>query len=84
MKVGRDYTWWVSYSWTYEWISDRDFEERVILRVKIDICKKILSFLDTLEVKEVGLDLGSPDGDMGVKTVWDGDKIVSIKAQKGG
>jgi hypothetical protein len=92
VKVGRDYTWWVSYSWTYEWfeeesgewISDRDFEERVILRVKIDICKKILSFLDTLEVKEVYLDLGNPDGDMGVKTVWDGDKIVSIKAQKGG
>ena len=40
-------------------------------------------FLPTLEVKEVGLDLGSPDGDMGVKTVWDGDKIVSTKAQKG-
>ena len=34
MKVGRDYAWWVSYSWTYEWleeesgewITDRDFE----------------------------------------------------------
>ena len=34
MKVGRDYAWLVSYSWTYEWleeesgewISDRDFE----------------------------------------------------------
>ena len=34
MKVGRDYVWWVSYSWSYEWleeesgewISDRDFE----------------------------------------------------------
>jgi hypothetical protein len=43
----------------------------------------LLSFLDTLEVKEVDLDLGSPDGDMGVKTVWDGDKIVSTKVQKG-
>lgn len=20
MKVGRDYAWWVSYSWTYEWL----------------------------------------------------------------
>ena len=40
-------------------------------------------FLPTLEVKEVSLDLGSPDGDMGVKTVWDGDKIVSTKVQKG-
>ena len=34
MKVGRDYAWWVSYSWTYEWleeeigiwITDSDFE----------------------------------------------------------
>ena len=40
MKVGRDYAWWVSYSWTYEWfeeesgewISDEDFEsERFIV-----------------------------------------------------
>ena len=28
-------------------------EERVILRAKIDMCKEILSLLDTLEVKEV-------------------------------
>lgn len=49
-----------------------------------EILGKVRDFLDTLEVKEVGLDLGNPDGDMGVKTVWDGDKIVSSKTQKGG
>jgi len=38
---------------------------------------KLRDFLDTLEVKEVGLDIGSPGGDMYVKTVWDGDKMVS-------
>ena len=39
----------------------------------------LLSFLDTLEVKEIGVDIGSPEGDIYVKTIWDGDKI----AQKG-
>ena len=34
-------------------------------------------FINTLEVKEVGLDIGNPGGDMCVKTVWDGDKMVS-------
>lgn len=48
------------------------------------VLNDLLHSLDTLEVKEVGLDLGNPDGDMGVKTVWDGDKIVSSKTQKGG
>jgi hypothetical protein len=43
----------------------------------------ISSFIDTLEVKEFGVDIGSPDGDICVKTIWDGDKIVSNKAQKG-
>ena len=31
--------------------------------------KSILSFLDTLEVKEVGVDFGDPQGDIGVKWV---------------
>lgn len=49
-----------------------------------DVCyKEILSFIDTLEVKEIGVDIGSPDGDIGVKTIWDGDKIISNKVQKG-
>ena len=25
MKVGRDYVWWVSYSWTYEWLEAQRF-----------------------------------------------------------
>jgi len=44
MKVGRDYVWWVSYSWTYEWleesgewISDIDFEEERFYCNKKDI-----------------------------------------------
>ena len=44
---------------------------------------RILLFLDTLEVIEIGVDIGSPDGDIGVKTIWHGDKIVSNKARKG-
>ena len=26
MKVGRDYTWWVDYSYTYEWYVEEDGE----------------------------------------------------------
>lgn len=46
-----------------------------------DIKNKVMTRneLDTLEVKEVNLDLGSSNGDIGVKTVWDGDKIVSTE-----
>lgn len=40
-------------------------------------------FINTLEVKEIGVDIGSPEGDVGVKTIWDGNKIVSNKALKG-
>jgi hypothetical protein len=40
-------------------------------------------FLSTLEVIEIGVDIGSPEGDIGVKTIWHGDKIVSNKEQKG-
>ena len=48
MKVGRDYAWWVSYSWTYEWleeesgewISDRDFESERFYCNKKDIKKE--------------------------------------------
>jgi len=48
MKVGRDYAWWVSYSWTYEWleegsgewISDNDFEAERFYCQKKDIMKE--------------------------------------------
>lgn len=46
MKMGRDYAWWVSYSWTYEWldgegswISDRCFEAGRFYCRKKDIKK---------------------------------------------
>ena len=47
MKVGRDYAWCVSYSWTYEWleeesgewISDSDFESGRLYCNKSDIKK---------------------------------------------
>ena len=49
MKVGRDYVWWVSYSWSYEWleeesgewISDRDFEAERFYCNKKDIKKEV-------------------------------------------
>ena len=48
MKVGRDYVWWVSYSWSYEWleeesgewISDGDFEAERFYCNKKDIKKE--------------------------------------------
>ena len=60
-----------------------DFIQKTAIRLCIDECKVILSLIDTLEVKEIGVDIGSPEGDMCVKTFWDGDKIVSNKTQKG-
>lgn len=47
MKIGRDYTWWVCYSWTYEWlekengewVSDRDFGAERFYYPKKDIKK---------------------------------------------
>jgi hypothetical protein len=48
MRVGRDYAWWVSCSWTYEWleeesgewISDRDSESERFYCNKKDIKKE--------------------------------------------
>ena len=45
---------------------------------KCHVLMSILSFLNTLEVKEIGFDLGSPNGDIGAKTIWDKNKIVSV------
>jgi len=36
------------------------------------------SIIDTLEVKEIGVDLGDPKGDIGVKTVWDSSNSLEI------
>ena len=34
-----------------------------------DVCDYLLGFLDTHEVKEIGVDFGDPEGDIGVKWV---------------
>ena len=54
----------------------KDYPDAKIIEVIYQF-QQFIKFLDTLEVKEVGLDIGSPGGDMCVKTVWDGDKMVS-------
>ena len=51
--------------------------------VEYYITRKIIDIINSLEVKEVDLDLGSSEGDMSVKTIWYKGKIVSQKAQKG-
>lgn len=43
-----------------------------------EIYDDILSFLDALEVKEIGVDLGDPSGDIGAKTVWDSSNLLEI------
>ena len=56
------------------------------IEAEFNLCDDILSFLDTLEVKEIGVDVGSPEGDLGRKTVQviDADGYVKeIKIQKG-
>ena len=45
--------------------------------------EEMKNIIDTIEAKEIGVDVGSTGGDVCVKTTWDGDKIVSNKAQKG-
>ena len=48
---------------------------------------RIKNIIDTLEVIEIGVDVGSPEGDLGKKTVIDADGNISEvtfnKAQKG-
>ena len=65
MKVGRDYAWWVSYSWTYErleeesgeWISDRGFEaERFYCNkkdIKKQVEKKAIVSMDSLKYRNL-------------------------------
>ena len=65
MKVGRDYAWWVSYSWTYEWleeesgewIPDRDFESERFYCNKKDIKKeaekKAIESMDVLKYRNL-------------------------------
>ena len=61
----RDYAWWVSYSWTYEWleeesgewISDGDFEAERFYCSKNDIKKeaeqKVIESMDGLKYRNL-------------------------------
>ena len=42
------------------------------------LCERLLSFLDTLEVKEIGVDLGDPKGDKSAKYIID-TKTLEVK-----
>ena len=66
MKVGRDYAWWVSYSWTYEWleeesgewISEQDFggAERFYCQkkyIKKVAKEKAIELLDDLKIRNL-------------------------------
>lgn len=65
MKVGRDYAWFVSYSWTYEWleeesgewIADRDFNTERFCCQKKDIKKvatqKAIESMDGLKYRNL-------------------------------
>lgn len=65
MKVGRDYAWWVSYSWTYEWfeeescewVSDEDFESGRFYCNKRDIKKvaeqNVIESMDGLKYRNL-------------------------------
>lgn len=48
-------------------------------RNKLFYFEQFLSFINTLEVKEIGVDLGDPKGDVEVKTAWTDLEEVSIK-----
>jgi len=65
MVAGRDYAWWVSYSWTYEWleeesgewISDSDFKAERFYCPKKDIKKeaekKAVESMDGLKYRNI-------------------------------
>jgi len=65
MKVGRDYAWFVSYSWTYEWLEEEsgewmsyeDFETERFYCNKKDIKKeaekKVVESMDGLKYRNL-------------------------------
>ena len=69
MKVGRDYSWWVSYSWTYEWfeeesgewISNEDFEaERFYCKkkeIKSVAKEKAIEAIDGLKYRNLKVNI---------------------------
>ena len=50
-----------------------------MIESKIGVLQHLLAFLNTLEVKEIGVDLGDPKGDVEVKTAWTDLEEVAIK-----
>lgn len=54
-------------------------EDTMFEQGRISAFEDVKVFINhTLEVKEIGFDLGSPNGDIGAKTIWDENKIVSV------
>lgn len=65
-----------------EMVADHNTQITELVSRELDTLYHLISFTNSLEVKEVDLDLGSPEGDIGVKTIWDGDNIMSSEEQK--
>lgn len=59
MKSGRDYSWWVSYSWEYEyfdseendWLKYDDFDSRRFDCLKKDIKKTVTEHIKKYELQ---------------------------------
>ena len=57
MKVGRDYSWWVDYSFEYdilcdgEWLVDKYFDSGRFDCLKKDIKKTVTEHIKTVELK---------------------------------
>lgn len=58
MKVGRDYSWWVDYSFEYdilcdgEWFVDKDFDSGRFDCQKKDIKKTVTEHIKNVELKD--------------------------------
>ena len=58
MKVGRDYSWWVDYSFEYDilcdggWFTDEDFDSGRFDCQKKDIKKTVTEHIKNVELKD--------------------------------
>ena len=52
-----------------------DWRYRLQREHDIEVMKNILSLIDTLEVKEIGVDLGNPKGDKSAKCIIDTESL---------
>lgn len=61
MKVGRDYSWWVSYTWEYEYIDPETKEKETICdhdtqrfySKKKDIKKTVTDYIENNELSDI-------------------------------